>query len=246
MMTLLRRLRRRGVLGTLRALMERLEEHIMEWYFEARLGVSTAGHVPSARAPGSPPSEWGAYDPSRYGDIRRILRALALRPGVDVFVDVGAGKGRVLVMAARLPIARVVGVEQSESLSAIAHRNIDATSRHFACPQVEVVTADAESFEFPDDATVVYFANPFGEDVLDAVLERVRRTLMRAPRPLRLVSYGPDPLGPFERRIRACDWLRVESEVPLYRANRAWIYATCLGARNPHQLPAAGAGEGQA
>lgn len=234
-----------------RALRERLEEHIMEWYFEVRLGVRTIGHVPSdTLAPGGRSSEWGAYDPSRYSDIRRILSALAVRPGVDVLIDVGAGKGRVLVMAARLPFARVIGVERSEALSVIAARNIEAARRHLSCPRVDVITADAASFELPDDTTIVSFANPFDEDVLDAVLERVRRTLERAPRPLTLVSYGPDPFGPFERRIRACDWLRVQSEIRLYRANRAWLYRNCrwdgLGARNPDQLPVAGTGEGQA
>ena len=233
-----------------RALRERLEEHIVEGYFEARLGVRTTGHVPSDMlAPGGRSSEWGAYDPSRYGDIRRILNALVVRPGVDVFIDVGAGKGRVLVMAARLPFARVIGVERSEALSAVAGRNIDAARRHLSCRHVDVITADAASYDVPDDTTIVSFANPFDEDVLDAVLDRVRGTLERAPRPLTLVSYGPDPFGPFERRIRACDWLRVEAEIRLYRANRAWIYRNCRwegsGARNPDQLSAAGTREGQ-
>jgi SAM-dependent methyltransferase len=225
MSSVLRRLARLGVLGASRALVERVDEHIMEWYFEARLGISTAGHVPAdTLAPGCPPSEWGAYDPSRYGDIRRILNALALRPGMDVFVDVGAGKGRVLVMAARLPIARVVGVERSQALSAIAVRNIETARRHLVCPRVDVITADAASYNLPDETTVVSFANPFDEPVLDAVLDNLRRTLERTPRPLTVVSYGPDPFGPFERRIRACSWLQVQKEVRLYRANRAWIY----------------------
>jgi SAM-dependent methyltransferase len=244
MITVLRRLAARGVATTWRAMRERIEEQVMERYFEASLGVRTAGHVPTA-ALGYPPSDWGAYDPSRFGDIRRILRALRVRPGVDVFIDLGAGKGRVLIMAARLPFARVIGVERSPALSAVARKNAEAARRHLKCPRIDVVTADAASYELPDDATVLAFANPFGEAVLDAVLDNVRRSLERAPRPLTVVSYGPDPLGPFERRIRACNWLHVRDEIRLYRANRAWIYEARSGAGNPHQLAAAGTGKRQ-
>ena len=44
----------------------------------------------------------------------------------DVFLDLGAGKGRMLLAASRYPFRRVIGVELSDRLAAIARSNVAA------------------------------------------------------------------------------------------------------------------------
>jgi hypothetical protein len=224
MSTLLGTLKAKGVRGTWRALADRLEEAVLEPYWERRLGIATKGRI-SRETLGYAHPEYSYYAPTAYGNIRRILRALQIReePG-DVLVDFGSGKGRVLVMAAREPFARIVGVERSTELAAAARRNVERARPHAKCPQVDVVTADAPAYDVPDAATIVYFASPFSGRVLDAVLDNVRASLERAPRHLRIVSHGYDGGNPFERQIRQRDWLALVAEVPLLRSNCAWIY----------------------
>lgn len=44
-----------------------------------------------------------------------------------MFLDLGSGKGRMVLSAARFPFRRIIGVELSNDLTAIARRNV-ATS----------------------------------------------------------------------------------------------------------------------
>ena len=63
------------------------------------------------------------YEPSPLLALRRGLRGRELRPD-DVFLDLGCGKGRVLVDAVQLPFARVVGVELVPELVEQARANL--------------------------------------------------------------------------------------------------------------------------
>ena len=224
MATLLGAIRTKGLRGTSRAIADRLEEAALEPYWEWKLGISTSGRV-SRDLLGYHDEAFSFYAPTAYGNILRILRALDVRPGSrEVLVDFGCGKGRVLAMAARLPFARLVGVERSPRLAADTRHNVDRARRRGASAPVDVVTADAAVYEVPDETTIVYFASPFSGHVLDAVLQNVSASLTRDPRPLRIVSHGYDAANPFERQIRQHDWLTLRAEVPLLRSNCAWIY----------------------
>jgi cyclopropane fatty-acyl-phospholipid synthase-like methyltransferase len=57
--------------------------------------------------------------------LSRALDRLQLDPRDFVFVDLGSGKGRVILRAATRPFRRVEGVEFSEPLHRVALRNID-------------------------------------------------------------------------------------------------------------------------
>jgi 16S rRNA G966 N2-methylase RsmD len=222
----LRKIGTKGPRGVCRAVADRVEEWVLEGYFEWRLGIATRGTV-SREALGYGQADCSDYAPSAYGNIRRILQALDIHAGDDVFIDFGSGKGRVVIMAALHPFARVVGVERSPALNDVARRNLERARKRMQCHSVEVVTADAAVYDVPDDATIVYFASPFSGEILDAVLDNVKASLMRAPRELLVISHGYDAANPFERRIQQCDWLRVRCEVTLQRSNCAWIYANC-------------------
>ena len=223
MLTVIEKLRAKGLRGTAQALVDRLEEAALEPYWERKLGVSTGGRISRERLGYG--QDQSFYAPTAYGNIRRILRALDIRPGGrQVMVDVGCGKGRVLVMAARLPFTRLVGVERSPELGEQARRNAAKARDHGARAPIQIVTADAAAYVVPDDATIVYFASPFSGHVLDSVLAQVSASLARAPRALRIVSHGYDAANAFERQIRQREWLFVGTEVPLMRSNCAWIY----------------------
>jgi hypothetical protein len=224
MATFLGTIKAKGLGGTWRAIADRVIEGALEPYWERRLDISTRGTI-AREALGYSHRAYSHYAPTAYGNILRMLRALDVRAEPpEVLVDLGAGKGRVLVMAARVPFARIVGVERSADLAAAARRNVDRARRRGASQPVEVVTADAATYEIPDDATVVYFASPFSGHVLEAVLDNVHASLVRAPRPLRIVSHGYDAANPFERQIRRREWLELRDEIRLLRSNCGWIY----------------------
>ena len=221
---LLRKIRAKGLQGTCRAVADRVEEWVLESYFEWTLGIATAGRI-SREELGYERHESNDYSPSAYGDLRRIMQGLDIQPGRDVFVDFGSGKGRAVIIAALHPFARVIGVEGSSALNEIARRNVQRARRRMTCQRIEVVTTDAGAYDVPDDATMVYFASPFSGAILEAVLQNVKASLMRVPRRLSVISHGYDSSNPFETQIRRSGWLCMCREVRLQRSNCAWIYA---------------------
>ena len=224
MTLLLRALRTKGLRGTGRAVGDRFEEWLLERYYEWRLGITTRGTV-SSEMLGYEQPDCHAYGASTYGNLRRIIRALNIHAGGrDVLIDFGSGKGRVLVFAALHPFERIIGVERSPQLNVVARQNIEDARARFVCQHVDLVTADAARYEVPDDATIVYFASPFGGTVLEAVLDRMHASLMRAPRRFSVVSHGYDAGNAFERQLRAREWLSLRAEIALQRGHCAWIY----------------------
>lgn len=222
-MRVLQRIRAKGVAGLARAIWDRVEERLLEGYYERSLGIATSGRL-SRQALGYERAEWSEYGASTYGNIRRMMRAIRVDAGRDVFVDVGCGKGRVVIAAARQPFARVIGVELSPTLSEAARLNVARVRPRLVCPRIDIMTAEASAYELPDETTVIYFASPFSGATLDAVLHNIRASLIRSPRRLRIVSHGYDAANPFEQQIRRNEWLTVAAEIPLQRSNAAWIY----------------------
>ena len=130
------------------------------------------------------------YKPSSWTTLSRVLRPREVGPE-DVFIDFGCGKGRVLFLAAKLPVKRVIGIELSPQLSAAARANIYRQRAELKCPDVEVVTADALDYDIPDDVTIAFFYNPFQGQVFASVVQKLLASVGRNPRRLRIIYRAP-------------------------------------------------------
>ena len=115
----------------------------------------------------------------------------ALKTGLEdfTFVDLGSGKGRVLLMAAQYGFKKIIGVEYMPEWHHVAEENIRKfVAEHKIDAAIQTLCMDARDFDFPAGPLVVYLFNPFPEPILAAVLERLRESLLKNPRPL-IVAY---------------------------------------------------------
>jgi SAM-dependent methyltransferase len=90
------------------------------------------------------------------------------------FVDLGSGKGRVLLIAAQRPFRRIVGVEISPDLAAIARRNIDRFRP--SSEQVRAITVentDVRQFTMPPGNLLIHMYHPFDPAITAAVFARL-------------------------------------------------------------------------
>lgn len=147
--------------------------------FDAELGVTTEALVflgeldPEAIGPAIEHATH--YEPTPVAEAQRLLDASPLRPERATFVDLGAGMGRVVLLAARRPFRSVVGVEVSPALVEVARENIaEAHDELRVARDVRMVRADASTYRFPRGDLVVYLYNPFDATVLDSVLVNLR------------------------------------------------------------------------
>jgi tRNA A58 N-methylase Trm61 len=117
----------------------------------------------------------------------QIMLATPIKPGM-AFIDIGSGKGRAMLMAAAFPFQRIIGVEFATDLCAIAQANI---VKFGSAVPMEVICADALAWELPDEASLVYLYNPFGEPLMRKFVDQVERSLKEHPRDLLVVYRNP-------------------------------------------------------
>jgi SAM-dependent methyltransferase len=176
----------RRLLGQIAEALSRPAAHLL---IERRLGLDTAGRVSLSELDAAAPGREN-YSPVSWPTLWRALPARDVSPD-DVFLDLGAGKGRMLVLAARYPFRRIVGVEVSPALSEDARTNLRRAGPLLRCRRVEVVTADAGSYAVPDDVTVTHLFNPFTGEVFAAALAHLLESIARVPRTITLIYTNP-------------------------------------------------------
>jgi SAM-dependent methyltransferase len=115
------------------------------------------------------------YEPTPVGHAEALLDASPLAPERTTFVDLGAGMGRVVLLAARHPFRTVIGVEISPALAEIARENLaSARDPQRQARDLRIVRADAAAYAFPPGDLAVYLYNPFTAPVLAEVLVNLR------------------------------------------------------------------------
>lgn len=164
-------LRTGGPRAAWKATRDRLTDHTVSDAFDERHDVETARKVSLFELDIQSQNEAAGfrYQPSPAEACEGLLSSLPIDYENYSFLDLGAGKGRVLLIASRFHFRRIIGVEFAKELVEIAKRNIER-SRCTA----EVVHADAAEYQFPADNLVVYLYNPFGPEVLRPVLRSLQ------------------------------------------------------------------------
>jgi SAM-dependent methyltransferase len=131
------------------------------------------------------------YEPTRHRAFLRIARSLSL-PLDGGFVDLGCGKGKVLLLAMEHGFQRIVGVEFSREMCEIARRNVDGYRRS-SRRDGEVVLVEGDAAEYlPSVADrVFYLYNPFDRVVLSKVVENIVASCAQHPRRVWIIYGNP-------------------------------------------------------
>ena len=142
----------------------------------------------------------GDFAPSSARTVRSVIGALPIRHEDHVFVDLGSGKGRALLVAGEFPFKRCLGVERSPRLHEAALGNLRSyRNGRRRCGVIEPRCQDATVFEFPEEPCVIYMFNPFPAPVLERIAENLERSYRRAPRPITVVYVHPQSARTFAR-----------------------------------------------
>jgi SAM-dependent methyltransferase len=169
--------------------------------FDLEHGVDTSGllfaeHLASGHAHDDHINAyWGSAPSGFRGILERWQQALTGTPhGIEdyTFLDIGCGKGRVLMLASDAPFQRILGVELSPALTAIAESNIAkwGTAPH-PCSDIHVMNVDALAAPIPDSPVVLYIYNSFNLYVMLPLLERLQTLALARSTPIDLIYAKP-------------------------------------------------------
>lgn len=169
--------------------------------FDQIHGTDTSGLVPASDLVTG--HENDEHVTAYYGVAPSILRSLMDRwretdpphHTTDYsFLDIGAGKGRAVMIASEFPFRRIIGVELNAEMARIAQRNVDLWRRaHKSDPTagalapIRILQEDALDFELPSTPTLVFLFHPFEAPVLNAFLRRIETAFASHPGELDLI-----------------------------------------------------------
>lgn len=172
--------------------------------FDARHGTETSGLLPGKwiqRGTDAKLAELTAY----YGIAPSILEGVVdhwlqrcdPRASIEhfTFLDVGAGKGRAVMLASQFPFASVEGIELNQDLAELARKNVaiwlaDATATPLA--PITIHHADATKYPLPKGPTLAFLFHPFEDPVLKRFLRHVETHLTRHRHPFDLLYVNAE------------------------------------------------------
>lgn len=120
--------------------------------------------------------------PSLFRKLLQHWVPLATHPlQKTAFVDIGAGKGRAMLLAAELPFRRVLGVELHYGLAATAQKNLQLWRASCAGTHMRLQHGDALSLRLPLGPCALFLFNPFDLVLMDRFLARLVHTFRERP-----------------------------------------------------------------
>jgi SAM-dependent methyltransferase len=184
-----RNVRHRGFLTTFQIVLTTVEDTL----FDRRFGTETARPMWSDQFDASLTNRAHAvsYQATKARPFRSLLRRLPFPDG-STFVDVGSGKGKVLLLAAQHPFKRVIGIEFSRPLCAQARKNIEIfRGRVRGLAPIEVFEGDVTHHALHGEENVFFLYNPFDAVILGQFVESLRCSVATHPRQIWLIYSAP-------------------------------------------------------
>ena len=157
--------------------------------FDVEFGVRTSGliagrHLGAGHRNDRHATAYYAVAPSVFRSM--LARWRRCRPAAPLdrytFIDLGAGMGRAMLLAAEYPFRSVLGVELHPTLARIGRRNIQrwrAAGRAQAAMRMRC--CEATEFSLPAGPCAVFLFNPFGAPVLRRLARQWAREFAARP-----------------------------------------------------------------
>ncbi len=178
--------------------------------FDVEFGVRTSGliagrHLKSGHSNDRHATAYFGVAPSVFRSLVRHWRRT--RPAASLkdftFVDVGAGMGRAVLLAAEMPFKAVVGVELHPGLAAIAKRNLTVWRKAGrARSPMKIICEDAVEFQWPAGPCVAFLFNPFGAAVMRRMLKGIAKSFKERDGELDLLYVNNEQEWVLEAQVR--------------------------------------------
>jgi 16S rRNA G966 N2-methylase RsmD len=186
----------RGVLGTFLVTIT----YISDYFFDLKYGIETASWAELSKLKiYSENIERGKhYQPTHVLPLKKFLKKLDLKPD-NIIVDLGSGKGRVLIVAAECGFKEVHGVEFSKILCNIAEKNCTTFLQKTGSTAVlKTFFTDVTKYSIKKSEDVFFLNNPFDDVVLRTVIENIKSSLKIRQRRIWIIYSNPIHKGVIE------------------------------------------------
>ena len=130
------------------------------------------------------------YEPTQVIPLCKLFKQLMI-PNGKVFIDVGCGKGRVLLVASQFGFKELRGIEFSPALRKIATNNCSIYKEKTGISaNFLIIESDICDYEIKDE-DVFFMFNPFDAHLLTYVLENIKLSLLQRKRQIWIIYRKP-------------------------------------------------------
>ena len=128
------------------------------------------------------------------------LRAFSINPRKYHFVDIGAGWGHSMLLAASYPFRQVTGIEFTAELHAKARDNVALAREagHIKAPHINILCESPLHAKLPQGPLLLFLFR-FGEPVLKEFVDRLEDSIRSHPRPVVVLYANPADRDVFAR-----------------------------------------------
>ena len=166
--------------------------YIIDYFFDIKYGTETYSWVEleDLQIKSENIERGERYQPTHALPLRNLFRKLQIPRG-KIIVDLGSGKGKVLLVAAEYGFKEARGVDFSRGLCEIAKKNIlSFKKKYMGVTNFKVIQSDVTDYPIHDDEDIFYLFNPFDDIILAKVLTNMLTSLERRKRRVWIIYWN--------------------------------------------------------
>ena len=171
-----------------------------EGKYEKRLGIKTHSivNLDKLTLAGMASEENHHYQGASYYILFKVFNLLPTQLKSKPLIDYGCGKGRALFVAEQCGFTNLIGVDIAKELIEDAKANQKIYSKMYKESKFSFLFEDATKYIIPNDADTFYFFNPFGEKIIQMVINNIKESLKQNPRTVYCIYLNPKYKEVFE------------------------------------------------
>jgi SAM-dependent methyltransferase len=162
-----------------------------DYWFDWRYGMDTiaVSRLDNYTIEAESRAHGTSYEGIRVLPARSFIRHVRTLVQGGVFVDLGCGKGKAVLIAVQAGIAKARGIEFARELCDVARRNWASFQPKAGCQPdaCEIIEGDVTTYDYPGDETIYFINNPFDEIILAKVIANITTSAARDPRRVLIV-----------------------------------------------------------
>ena len=172
-----------------------------EGKYEKQLGINTHSivNLQDLTLDGELSHQNHHYQGASYFILFSIFNRLPEETKQFTLIDYGCGKGRALFVAEQCGFTNLIGVDIAKELIDDANENKLIYHKKNKKSELTFLFSDATKYQIPNTATVFYFFNPFGEDIMQQVINNIKRSVKQHPRKIYCIYLNPKYQTVFEK-----------------------------------------------
>jgi SAM-dependent methyltransferase len=131
------------------------------------------------------------YEAVSFYMLEKLLSAFQKVCAVTSIIDLGSGKGRVLMAAPHFGFTDITGIDFAKELCQQANMNMREKEKKFPNIKWKVINENVENYNIGNQDSVFFMFNPFTEDVLKRFLEKLDNSCHEFPRSIYFLYASP-------------------------------------------------------